>query len=154
MAPSAWKFVRVSLLALAALLVVAQLVPLDRSNPPSDPDQHFTVVARPPARVASIVDRSCRDCHTNDTRWPWYSRVAPMSFLVVDDVKEGRAHLNFSEWGKLDARRSALKLEEICEEVKSGSMPERKYTLIHPSAKLSPEEVDAICGWTEQVLAK
>jgi len=148
------KLVRVSLAAVSVLLVAAQFVPLDRTNPPSDPQQHFKVVARPPAAVASVFDRSCRDCHSNDTTWPWYSRVAPMSFLVVDDVKEGRAHLNFSEWGKLDARRSARRLEEICDEVKSGNMPDRKYTLIHPSAKLSPDEVQAICGWTEQVLGK
>ncbi|RPJ72546.1 MAG: hypothetical protein EHM24_09250 [Acidobacteria bacterium] len=143
-----------SLLVLAVLFVAAQLVPLDRSNPPSDPQQHFRVVASPPAAVASVLDRSCRDCHSNDTTWPWYSRVAPMSFLVVDDVKEGRLHLNFSEWGKLDARRSARKLEQICDEVRSGDMPDRKYTLLHPEAKLSPADVQAICGWTEQVLAK
>jgi hypothetical protein len=151
---TARKLVRVFLLVVGVLLVVAQFVPLDRSNPRSDPQQHFTVVAKPPAVVANAINRSCRDCHTNDTTWPWYSRVAPASFLVVDDVHEGRAHLNFSEWGKLDARRSALKLEEICDEVKSGAMPDRKYVLLHPDAKLSPEEVQAICGWTEQVLAK
>jgi len=154
MAFSAPKLVRVSLLALAVLLVAAQFVPLDRTNPPSDPQQHFNAVARPPAAVASVLDRSCRDCHSNATTWPWYSRVAPMSFLVVNDVKEGRSHLNFSEWGKLDARRSTRKLEEICDEITAGNMPERKYTLIHPSAKLSPDEIQAICGWTEGVLAK
>jgi hypothetical protein len=73
---------------------------------------------------------------------------------VVDDVTEGRKHLNFSEWGKLDARRSARRLEEMCDEVRSGSMPDRKYVLLHPDAKLSADEVQAICGWTEQVLAK
>jgi hypothetical protein len=154
MAFSTAKLFRASLLVLAVLLVAAQLVPLDRTNPPSDPQQHFKAVARPPAAVASVLDRSCRDCHSNDTAWPWYSRIAPMSFLVVDDVNEGRSHLNFSEWGKLDARRSARKLEEICDEIKSGNMPDRKYTLIHPSAKLSPDDIQAICGWTEQVLGK
>ena len=154
MAIAARKLVRVVLLVLAVVLVAAQFVPLDRTNPPSDPQQHFTAITRPPEVVASALNRSCRDCHTNDTTWPWYSRVAPMSFLVVDDVNEGRGHLNFSEWGKLDARRRSRKLEEICDEITSGAMPDRKYTLIHPSAKLTPEEVQAICGWTEQVLAK
>ena len=153
MAP-ARKLVRMFLLVVAVLLVAAQFIPLDRSNPPSDPRQHFTEVAKPPSVVAAVIGRSCRDCHSNETRWPWYSRVAPVSFLVVDDVHEGRAHLNFSEWGKLDPRRSARKLEEICDEVKSGAMPDRKYVLLHPEAKLSPGEVQAICGWTEQVLAK
>ena len=154
MALTARKFFRVSLLIVLGFLVVAQLVPLDRSNPPSDPQQHFNAVMRPPAAVASALGRSCRDCHSNDTTWPWYSRVAPVSWLVLDDVKEGRQHVNFSEWGKLDARRSARKLETICEEVREGNMPMRKYTLLHPGAKLSPEDVQAICGWTEEVLKK
>jgi hypothetical protein len=154
MALNVRRLARWTLIALAAFLVVAQFIPLDRTNPPSDPQQHFVARLSPPAAVANALDRSCRDCHTNQTTWPWYSRVAPMSWLVVDDVKEGRQHLNFSEWGRLNARRSARKLEEVCEEVRSGGMPLRKYTLIHPAAKLQPGEVDAICGWAEQVLGK
>ena len=142
------------LVALAVFLVVAQLVPVERSNPPSDPQQHLVARLSPPQNVAAVLDRSCRDCHTNETTWPWYSRVAPASWLLVHDVKEGRAHLNFSEWGKLNQRRAARKLEEVCEEVRSGAMPLGKYTLLHPSAKLQPAEVEAICGWTEGVLGK
>lgn len=148
------RLVRWSLIALAAFLVAAQFIPLDRSNPPSDPQQHFVARLSPPAHVASTLDRACRDCHSNQTTWPLYSHVAPVSWLVVDDVKEGRAHLNFSEWGKLNQRRASRKLEEVCEEVRSGGMPPGKYTLLHPAAKLKPGEVDAICGWAEQVLGK
>lgn len=136
------------------LLLAAQFVPVDRTNPPIDPRQDFAARLAPPAAVASALDRACRDCHSNRTTWPWYSRVAPMSWMVVDDVKEGRQHLNFSEWGTLSARRSARRLEEICEEISSGAMPMPRYTLIHPSAKLMPQEVEAICGWTKQVLTK
>lgn len=153
MAITARKFVRLSLLVLAAFLVVAQLVPVDRSNPPSDPQQHFLAVTRPPTVVAQAINRSCRDCHSNDTTWPWYSRVAPVSWFLVHDVNEGRSHLNLSEWGTLDARRSSRKLEEMCEMVESGEMPMGKYVLLHPSAKLSAGEIKAICGWTEEALA-
>ena len=148
---TARKAVRFSLLVVGAAVVAAQFVPVDRTNPPVDPQQDFVFRMNPPAAVAAAVERSCRDCHTNRTAWPAYSRVAPISWLVVDDVNEGRSQLNFSEWGKLDARQSARKLEEICDEVNAGGMPLRKYTLLHPSAKLTEAEIQAVCRWTEEV---
>lgn len=154
MAVSARSTVRLSLFVLLVLFAAAQFVPVARTNPPVDPAQTFLALASPPAPVAQAFDRSCRDCHSNQTTWPWYSRVAPVSWLLAEDVHEGRAHLNFSEWGKLDDRRASRKLEEICEEVRSGAMPQRKYTLLHPGAKLTGQEVKAICGWAEQVRAQ
>ena len=102
-----------------------------------------------PPHVASILDRSCQDCHSNSTRWPWYSNVAPFSWLLVDHVNEGRQHLNLSEWGRLDNRRARNKLEEICDEVKSGAMPMPSYTWIHRTAVLSAEEIKALCDWVD-----
>jgi hypothetical protein len=151
MVKSARKVVRYSLLVVGAAVVIAQFVPVNRTNPPVDQQQDFVVCMKPPAAVAAAIERSCRDCHTNRTIWPAYSRVAPISWLVADDVHEGRAHLNFSEWGKLDARRSARKLEDVCDEVKAGGMPLRKYTLLHPAAKLTEADVQAICRWTDEV---
>ncbi len=144
---------RWALLAVAAVLVIAQFVPVDRSNPPSDPQQSLAVTAGPPATVAAVLDRSCRDCHSNETRWPWYSRVAPISWLVAGDVEEGRSHLNFSEWALLDNRRRARRLEEICEEITAGAMPDWKYVLMHPEARLSAEEIKAVCDWTRREAA-
>jgi hypothetical protein len=138
-----WSFV-----VLAIFLVVAQFVPLNRTNPLADPQADIAARLSPPAPVAAAFDRSCRDCHTNKTRWPWYSRVAPISWVVVDDVNSGRRHLNLSEWATYDTHKAAEKLGDICDEVKSGDMPDFKYTLIHREARLSPAEVQAICGWT------
>src|SRR5688572_27483192 len=137
-------------LAVAAVcaLVGLQFVRPVRTNPPLDPSQTIHARLQVTPQVAAILDRSCQDCHSNTTRWPWYSNVAPISWLVIDDVNNGRSHLNFSEWGKLDNRQASKKLEEICEEVEDGAMPLQSYTWIHRSAKLSPEDVKTLCEWT------
>jgi hypothetical protein len=147
MAVTGRALIRWFLIVLVVFLVVAQLVPTDRSNPPVDPQKDIAAHLAPPPVVAAAFDRSCRDCHANSTRWPWYSRVAPVSWLVVSDVKDGRRHLNLSEWGSYDNARRSEKLNEICELVKSGEMPDFKYTLIHRGARLTAAEVEAICGW-------
>jgi hypothetical protein len=153
MAITAGKLIRLVLLALIVFLVVAQFVPVERTNPPFDPSETLQATLQPPSHVSAILERSCRDCHSNETRWPWYSRVAPISWLLAGDVSEGRNHMNLSEWGRLSSRRAGNYLEEICEEVTSGSMPQGKYVLLHPDAKLSQQDVDAICGWTETARA-
>lgn len=125
-----------------------------RTNPPVDQSQTMQARLQIPPHVASILDRSCVDCHSNSTRWPWYSNVAPFSWLLVDHVNEGRRHLNSSEWARYDARRATKKLEEICEEVKDGAMPIASYTWIHRSAKLSQDDVRLLCEWTDAERAK
>ncbi len=100
--------------------------------------------------MSDIINRSCADCHSNRTVWPWYSSVAPVSWLVVHDVNEGRGELNFSEWGTYTARRRDRKLTEICNEVREGDMPGAAYALMHPQAKLSPADVNTLCEWTQR----
>lgn len=126
---------------IAAAFVAMQLVPVARENPPVEED-----VAAPP-EVASILRRSCYDCHSHETRWPWYSRVAPASWLVASDVRDGRRHLNFSRWNRLDAGRRAHALEEIVEVVSEGEMPLRAYLVTHPGAALTPADVETLRLW-------
>jgi hypothetical protein len=131
----------------AVILVLAaiQLFQPDRTNPPLDPKMAFESVAKPAPKLISIINRSCRDCHTNSTTWPWYSQIAPVSWLVASDVKEGRAHINFSEWGRLGNEMSKLKLIQVCSEVREGAMPLWQYTLIHSRARLSQADKDELC---------
>jgi heme-binding protein len=140
---------RRSLLAIAVLPVLAQLIRPARTNPRVDPaervDAHLTV----PSDVQAILDRSCRDCHTNETRWPGYSAIAPVSWYVAHDVHEGREHLNFSEWGRYDEKKARHTLEELCEEVRDGEMPVAAYTWLHPAAKLAPGDVTRLCEWSD-----
>ena len=132
--------------ALAVLFGLMQVVVPARTNPPSDPAMAFRTVRPAGDRAVAIMERSCRDCHTNDTVWPAYTRIAPISWLAVHDVNEGRAELNLSEFGTYDAQKQQHKLEEVCEAVSSGEMPMWIHTLAHPEAKLRPGEVETLCA--------
>lgn len=128
-------------------LIALQFIRPARTNPAVDQSQTIQAHLQMPPHVAAILGRSCQDCHSNTTRWPWYSNVAPLSWWVVEHVDDGRRHLNLSEWGRYDKRRAGDKLEEICDEVKSGAMPLQSYTRIHWSAKLSPADIKTLCDW-------
>lgn len=142
------QLLKVSLVALTVLFIALQFSRPAKTNPASDPALALQAHAQVPHEVIAIFDRACRDCHSNQTNWPWYSRIAPVSWLVADDVRIGRQQLNFSEWGRYSARQVENKLEEICAVVQAEAMPPKKYTLAHPQAKLSEHDVKAICAWT------
>ncbi len=148
-----WKRIRLWVLV---LLVLAQFVPLKRTNPPFDPAKTIYALHAVPANVQAVFQRSCKDCHSNETHWPWYSHVAPVSWVVVHDVNEARRMMNLSEWGAYPERKKRSRLEAICEQMDSGEMPDSKYTLIHRDARLTEEERKAVCAWadaTRKVLA-
>jgi len=128
------------------VLVAIQFVRPERTNPPSNPASSFGRIVRPSSEMAAILERSCSDCHSNNTVWPWYSRVAPVSWLVVSDVNDGRRHLNLSEWGAYSSDKARTRMKEMCDEAKSGGMPLWIYTLMHRNAKLSGEDIKAICA--------
>ena len=133
-----------------AIFILIQLGQPDRSNPPID--QSITIAAQAEfARpVSELIKASCFDCHSNETRWPWYSYVAPVSWLVADDVASGRRHLNFSEWGKYPKSKRVLKLGQIYEQVSKGDMPIQKYLFLHSDARLTAADRDSITDWTER----
>ncbi len=134
---------RKPLWGLLAVLALAQLWPIDRDNPA------VTAAFTEPASIRGIIERACYDCHSNQTKWPWYAYVAPVSWLVAHDVHEGREHLNFSEWGALTPDERREHQEEIWEEVEEGEMPLWVYALLHPSAKLSQSERENIRAWSQ-----
>lgn len=125
------RILKIGVLVVIAGLVAIQLVPYgrDHSNPPVTREAPWSSEA-----ARSIAVTSCYDCHSNETTWRWYSNVAPMSWLVQQDVEEGRDQLNFSEWDRPQER------DELTEAVEGGSMPPTKYTLLHPDAKLTAAE--------------
>ncbi len=140
------------LIALVVLFALAQLVPqkvFPTSNPPVNPanDVQARAHSLTPA-VARILERSCYDCHSNRTTWPWYSKVAPVAWLVSNDVTEGRREVNFSDWAQYDTKRAGRKLQEICGQVERGDMPLWYYLPMHPGAKPSVADRQAICAWT------
>jgi hypothetical protein len=101
--------------------------------------------------VSGLLRTACFDCHSDETHWPWYSYVAPVSWLVADDVKKGRGHLNFSEWGKYPKSKRVVKLGQIYEQVSKSDMPIQKYLYIHADARLTAADRDSITDWTERV---
>ncbi len=134
---------RIFLLALGVLVIGMQLIPVSRSNPPVQGE------VEAPAKVMAVLERSCYDCHSYETRWPWYAYVAPVSWLVAHDVEEGREHLNFSAWSQHDAEERAEKLEEIWEEVDEGKMPLEKYVWLHSDARLTDADRETLRVWVQ-----
>jgi Haem-binding domain len=135
--------------AIGFLLLAIQFVPVDRSNPAIDPPRTIYASLTMPGEVKAVFERSCKNCHSNETDWPWYSYVAPVSWVVGHDVHQARKMMNFSEWGRYSAERKEDKLEEICEQVTKGDMPDRKYAIFHREAKVTAQEREAVCQWTE-----
>lgn len=130
-------------------LVGAQAVRPGRTNPPSHPQASLT--SKAPPEVARILDRACRDCHSNETRWPWYSNVAPMSWMLIDHVNHGRDHFNYSEWTAYTEDDQDKLLGSICSLTKKGRMPLPSYLLIHHEAKLSPSDITTLCAWSDKM---
>jgi hypothetical protein len=141
------RLLKRTLLVLGAAFIGAQFVGPARTNPATDPAKTLKQKAPIPADVDAILTRSCRNCHSNETEWPWYSYVAPVSWAVIRDVDEGRAHMNVSEW-TLTAEEGADLLDSACKHVRRGSMPVASYTWIHRSATLSDADKKALCRWT------
>ena len=142
-----WKVLRWIVVVVACLFVVAQFSRPARTNPAVDQSLSLESRVQVSPLVSAIIDRSCSDCHSNKTRWPWYSNVAPVSWFVIDHVNEGRQNLNFSEWGRYTKRDTDGLLKQICQEVKAGAMPLSSYTPLHPGSKLSAEDKKILCDW-------
>jgi len=142
------KAIKISVAVFVVAVVVAQAVRINTVNPPVEAD-----VAAPPP-VDTILRRACYDCHSNQTVWPWYSQMAPVSWLLANDVKEGRRELNFSTWGAYDAKRRAKKLAETAKEVAKGAMPPWYYILAHSDAKLTDADRETLRAWTVEETGK
>ncbi len=131
------------LIALIIILIGIQFIPVERTNPPITSDISAT------DNISTILRTSCYDCHSNETVWPWYSKIAPVSFLIIGDVNEGRKHLNFSEWDKYETDKREKILEEIVEEIEKENMPLPIYTFTHPNSKLDDHRIKLIKDWVK-----
>ena len=136
--------------ALAAAFALLQLANPPRTNPPVVPGHDLMATNAPPPEIAALLHTACYNCHSHETQWPWYSRVAPVSWLVAGDVTRGRERLNFSEWPRELPERAAKRLERISEEVDDKDMPPAKYTLLHPEARLTANQRQQLMHWADQ----
>jgi heme-binding protein len=141
------RVVKWTALALCVAFIAIQFVPVSRTNPPVQGD------FRGSTEVVSVLRRACYDCHSNETVWPWYSRVAPLSWVIAHDVIEGRAALNFSTWDQLSPQKQAEAVKESWDEITEGKMPTWYYVAVHPEARLSANDQSVLRAWSGSAAA-
>ncbi len=140
----AFKYV---VIAFVGLLLVAQLIRPNITNPPVDPAERLETSVDVPADIAAILKRSCNDCHTNETAYPWYSQITPVNWWLKNHIDHGREHLNFSTWARYTPNQKEKRLEEVCEVLESGEMPLPSYLWGHRDAVLSADDAKKLCEW-------
>jgi len=143
-----WKVI---LLLAAVVFIALQFTNPARTNPPVIHD--LAATNPPPPEITALLRAACYDCHSHETKWPLYARIAPSSWLVAYDVNEGREHFNFSDW-PLEPELVAKKLDRINEVLDYKEMPPKKYTLLHPEARLTEAQRKAIMDWTDAATKK
>jgi hypothetical protein len=129
------------LIILAAVLVVIQFVPVHLTNPPVESD------IPAPLEVKTILKASCYDCHSHETVWPWYSKVAPVSWLLASDAEEGREKLNFSTWDKYPPEKQSRLVAQAMDEIREGGMPPWFYVIKHQEARVTPDKLKVLEAW-------
>jgi len=142
-----WVFV-----ALAVAFALLQLTNPARTNPPVVNDLMAT--SKPPPPVAALLRAACYDCHSHETKWPWYSRIAPMSWLIAADVDEGRTNLNLSDWPVADPAWAAKRLGSMSENIDYLEMPPKKYTAIHADARFTDATRKELIDWLDAEAAR
>lgn len=135
-----------AIVVFVVVVAAAQFVRPERANPATDPSRTIQAQLGTTSGLVSILDRSCRDCHSNQTVWPSYTQVAPLSWLMAYGVKQGRSAVNFSDWASYPAPRQRELLEQACRDASQGKMPGSAWTVLHPEARLSVGDIETICA--------
>ena len=132
-------------------IVFIQFFPVDYNQSETIPQTDFMLVNNVPATVKKSLQVSCYDCHSNNTRYPWYNKLQAVAWFLDGHIKEGKEELNFSEWDNLSDRRKTSKLRSIIKQIESDEMPLSSYTLIHKEAKFSEAETQRIIKYVEKL---
>ena len=140
-----WKKI---IIGFVILFVAIQFIPSNRNMQATIPSKDFIQVENPPMEIANMIKNACYDSHSNETKYPWYSNVAPVSWWLDSHINEAREHLNFSTWASNGEKNEAR--EECAEEIAEGKMPMQSYTLMHSEARLSNTEKQALVNWFNQ----
>ena len=138
-------------LIVVVIFVVIQVIRPDFTNPPVDPKHTIQSLVTVPSNIDSTLRRACYDCHSYETRMPWYAQIAPVSWWLKGHINDGRKELNFSEFATYTKKRQLRKLDEACDEVKKGDMPLKTYVPMHPAAKLTDADRQMLCAWFQSV---
>ncbi|QHI36565.1 hypothetical protein IMCC3317_19280 [Kordia antarctica] len=145
------KIIKIIAIIALVVLVGIQFVPTERNQSDSIPKTDFMLVNNVPNNIKKMVQVSCYDCHSNNTKYPWYNKVQPVAWFLEGHIKEGKAELNFNEWDSLSNRRKKSKLRSIIKQIESGKMPMNSYTFIHGDAAFSDIEKQEMIQWMTQL---
>lgn len=138
---------------LFVLFIIIQFFRIDKTNPPVNKGMDFLTIKNTPENIATKIRTSCYDCHSNETKYPWYSNIQPIAWFLKDHIDEGRKKLNFSTFATYEPKRQAHKLAEAVEMVETGEMPLESYLLAHPEAKLTTEEQKTMVNYFKKIEA-
>ncbi|MDC6384868.1 cytochrome C [Flagellimonas taeanensis] len=148
------KIVKKIAIALLVVLIGMQFYRPEKNQAEGDYVAAFETDTEPSAEVKQILRSACYDCHSANTEYPWYNNVAPVSYWLADHIKDGKKHLNFSDWENYTVEKKDHKLEEVVEEVKKGEMPLKEYTWTHGDARLTQDQIIALVTWADGARAK
>ena len=141
------KIRRIIALVFLLVFIGIQFIPTTYNQSDLVPETDFMLVNNVPESIKKKLQVSCYDCHSNNTEYPWYNKIQPVTWILEDHINKGKAELNFNKWDSLSNRRKASKLRSIVKQVESGEMPLDSYTLIHKDAKFSEAETEEIIKW-------
>lgn len=128
------------LVVILVAFIIIQFFPIDKTNKPVDKGMDFLQIKKTPSQISKLINNSCYDCHSDETKYPWYANIAPASWWVKNHINEGRKHLNFSTFAMYEPKRQINKMEECVEMLQKHEMPLESYYLGHQDAKLSDSE--------------
>ena len=148
------KLIKTLIIVVVAALVLIQFFGIDQTNPPIVAGETIEAAIPVPADVSQIIGRSCNDCHSNNTIYPWYANIQPTGWFLKNHIDEARHEFNLSVFNTYSAKKMAKKLEEICEQVEAKEMPLPSYLWLHGDAVLSEGDVRALCDWANKERAK
>lgn len=141
-----WKQI---ILGIIVLFVGIQFFGKSPGNPEFDKQTDLIEQLNPNQEIQGILKNACYDCHSNETKYPWYAKVAPIKWSINKHIRHGREELNFSIWGTYELGRKDHKLEEVVEVLEEGEMPLTSYISMHSEAQLSKEQVNALISWAK-----
>lgn len=138
------------LLILVAVFIVIQFIRPVKNLAAAESSNDVFAQHSAPDTLKKLIQAACYDCHSNNTNYPWYANIQPVAWWLNDHVKDGKRHLNFSEFAGYTYKRADHKMEEVVEQLEKGEMPLSSYTFLHPEADLSKEQTQAIIDWAKQ----
>lgn len=139
------------LVILLVAFILIQFFPIDKNNPAPTPQMDFLMIKHTPESTAALIRNSCYDCHSNETKYPWYTNVQPFAWFLKSHIDEGRKKLNFSTFATYEPKRQAHKLAETAEMIEKGEMPLDSYVLIHSDAKLNETQKQGLIQYFRKV---